>query len=138
MMTQFYKPKAILLLLALFLTVVGRPQSNQYLHFDRVDDWVKVENGESYVTNSTQGVTMAGWFFSDDLSYGQGMMGFRGGSTEFYMIQIGDGKLECRYISSTGFHEYVGPAMRPNLVEEKSTCEKIGVKIKPAEMMNNF
>lgn len=110
MMTHFYKPKAILLLLALLLTVAGRPQSNQYLHFDRVDDWVKVENGESYVLNSTQGVTMAGWFFSDDLSYGQGMMGFRGGSTEFYMIQIGDGKLECRYISSTGFHEYVGPA----------------------------
>jgi len=71
---------------------------------------VKVDNGESYITNSTQGISMTGWFYSDDLSYGQGMMGFRGGATEFYLIQIGDGKLESRYISSTGFHEYVAPA----------------------------
>ncbi len=85
-------------------------QTNQYLHFDRVDDWVSVANGETYVLNSTQGLSIAGWFFSDDLSYGQGMMGFRGGDTEFYLIQIGDGKLECRYISSTGFYEVVGPA----------------------------
>ncbi len=84
-------------------------QSNQYLHFDRVDDYVIIENGASYITNSTQGISMCGWFYSDDLSYGQGMMGFRGGATEFYLIQIGDGKLECRYKSSTGFYEYVGP-----------------------------
>ena len=89
---------------------LANAQSNQYLHFDRVDDYVKVDNGESYITNSTQGISMTGWFYSDDLSYGQGMMGFRGGATEFYLIQIGDGKLESRYISSTGFHEYVAPA----------------------------
>lgn len=96
----------------LFFAFLGylKSQSNQYLHFDRVDDWVKVPNGASYVLNSTQGLSMAGWFYSDDLSYGQGMMGFRGGSTEFYLIQIGDGKLESRYISSTGFYEVVGPA----------------------------
>ncbi len=106
----FYKFQFLLVVLLFSLNLPVSSQSNQYLHFDRVDDWVSVPNGESYVLNSTAGVSIAGWFFSDDLSYGQGMMGFRGGSTEFYMIQIGDGKLECRYISSTGFHEYVGPA----------------------------
>lgn len=105
-----YSFRFFMVAVMLCLSVQLMSQSNQYLHFDRVDDWVSTPNGESYVLNSTQGVSMAGWFFSDDLSYGQGMMGFRGGSTEFYMIQIGDGKLECRYISSTGFHEYVGPA----------------------------
>lgn len=105
-----YSFRFFMVAVMLCLSVQLMSQSNQYLHFDRVDDWVSTPNGESYVLNSTQGVSMAGWFFSDDLSYGQGMMGFRGGATEFYMIQIGDGKLECRYISSTGFHEYVGPA----------------------------
>lgn len=107
---MIYKFRFLMVVVMVTLTFSVSSQSNQYLHFDRVDDWVSVANGESYVTNSTQGVSMAGWFFSDDLSYGQGMMGFRGGSTEFYLIQIGDGKLECRYISSAGFHEYVGPA----------------------------
>lgn len=105
-----YSFRFFMVAVMLCLSVQLMSQSNQYLHFDRVDDWVSTPNGESYILNSTQGVSMAGWFFSDDLSYGQGMMGFRGGATEFYMIQIGDGKLECRYISSTGFHEYVGPA----------------------------
>lgn len=101
----------LILLPAFFaLAITAFSQSNQYLHFDRIDDYVIVNNGASYITNSTQGITMAGWFYSDDLSYGQGMMGFRGGATEFYLIQIGDGKLESRYKSSTGFYEYVAPA----------------------------
>jgi len=109
MKNNLYLRHNLLMLCLLAGTLVLRAQSNQYLHFDRVDDYVIVENGASYITNSTQGISMAGWFYSDDLSYGQGMMGFRGGATEFYLIQIGDGKLECRYKSSTGFYEYVGP-----------------------------
>ena len=46
--------------------------------------------------------------------------------------------IEYQNISAILRSDYVGPAMRPNLVEEKSTCEKIGVKMKPAEMINNF
>jgi len=39
-------------------------------------------------------------------------MGFRSGSGdgEFYMIQLNSGVMECRLKSTTGLHEYVGPA----------------------------
>ncbi|MBK7212912.1 MAG: T9SS type A sorting domain-containing protein [Bacteroidales bacterium] len=103
--------RAFTLMVFLALSSLSFAQSNQYLDFDGIDDHVVVENGESYITNSTQGITMMGWFNSNDLMYGQGMMGFRGGTTEFYLIQIGSGKLECRYKSSTGsLYEYVAPA----------------------------
>lgn len=99
--------------LAMLLILAGSlcsAQSNQYLDFDGVDDFVLLENGASYITNSTQGISMAGWFYTNALVYGQGMMGFRGGATEFYMIQLSSGKIECRYKSSTGsLYEYVAP-----------------------------
>lgn len=86
-------------------------QSNQYLHFDRVDDYVEVPNGSGYVASSP-GITMAGWFYHDELGYGQGMMSIRGGGTgtgEMYLIQLNNGTLECRLVTSTGLHEYVAP-----------------------------
>jgi Concanavalin A-like lectin/glucanases superfamily/Peptide-N-glycosidase F, C terminal/Secretion system C-terminal sorting domain len=86
-------------------------QSNQYLHFDKVDDFVSIPNASQYVANSNA-VTIAGWFYCDELSYGQGMMGFRNGGTgngEMYMIQLADGKLENRYITTAAFSEYVSP-----------------------------
>ncbi|HOW30373.1 MAG TPA: LamG domain-containing protein, partial [Bacteroidales bacterium] len=100
----------ILALLLVFAGSLCQAQSNQYLDFDGVDDYVILENGAQYITNSTQGITMAGWFYTNALVYGQGMMGFRGGATEFYMIQLASGKIECRYKSSTGsLYEYVAP-----------------------------
>ncbi len=87
-------------------------QSQQYLHFDRIDDFVEIPNASQYIANA-EGVTLTGWFYCDALNYGQGMFGFRNGGDgdgEMYMIQLNDGVLENRYITSTAFSEYVSPA----------------------------
>ena len=103
--------RTLLFILLILTARMAEAQTNQYLDFDGIDDYVVTPNGESYITNSTQGITMAGWFYTNALVYGQGMMGFRGGATEFYVIQLSDGKLECRYKSSTGtLYEYAAPA----------------------------
>ncbi len=86
-------------------------QSNQYLHFDKVDDFVVLNNASQYFTGTNQ-LTIAGWFYCDQLAYGQGYMGFRSGTgtSEFYLIQLNNGVLECRLKTTTGLHEYVSPA----------------------------
>ncbi|MBN1197756.1 MAG: LamG domain-containing protein, partial [Bacteroidales bacterium] len=85
-------------------------QSNQYLHFDRVDDYCILNQGGQYISGSNT-LSMTGWFYCDELAYGQGYMGFRQGSGngEFYLIQLNDGKMECRLKTTTGLHEYVTP-----------------------------
>ncbi|MEL6651698.1 MAG: LamG-like jellyroll fold domain-containing protein, partial [Bacteroidota bacterium] len=100
-----------LLLLFCFLGGLAslQGQANQYLHFDRNDDYVRLDNGSQFITN-TSTISMAGWFYTDQLAYGQGMMGFRGSGNGFYLIQLSDGVLECRLETNTGLHEYVGPA----------------------------
>jgi hypothetical protein len=97
---------------ALFFLQTGQSQSNQYLHFDGVDDFAILNNAAQYVEGAS-GVSMTGWFYTDALVYGQGMIGLRGpgaGEGEMYVIQLNNGTLECRFISSGGFHEFVGPA----------------------------
>ena len=86
-------------------------QSNQYLHFDKVDDFVQLPNGSQYVSGSNQ-LSMTGWFYCDALAYGQGYMGFRAGSgtAEFYLIQLNTGVMECRLVTTAGFFEYVAPS----------------------------
>ncbi|MEM1320812.1 MAG: LamG-like jellyroll fold domain-containing protein [Bacteroidota bacterium] len=103
-------PLTRLLLLALGLCTftASWAQSDQYLHFDRSNDYIQLDNGSQYIDDATE-VSMTGWFYTDELVYGQGMMGFRG-SNGFYLIQLDNGTLECRYHNSTGFYEYVGPA----------------------------
>jgi hypothetical protein len=96
----------------LFFLQTGHSQSNQYLHFDGVDDFAILNNAAQYVEGAS-GVSMTGWFYTDALVYGQGMIGLRGpgaGEGEMYVIQLNNGTLECRFISSGGFHEFVGPA----------------------------
>ncbi|MAZ71525.1 MAG: hypothetical protein CMC70_00095 [Flavobacteriaceae bacterium] len=86
-------------------------QTNQYLHFDGIDDYTELPNAAQYVNNSNT-VTMAGWFYTDALTYGQGMMGIRGGGTgagEMYLIQLANGTVECRVITDTGLHQFVAP-----------------------------
>lgn len=85
-------------------------QTNQYLHFDRVDDYVALQDAGQYIDQAGE-LTMAGWFYTDELAYGQGYMGFRSGSGdgEFYLIQLNNGVMECRFVSTDGFHEYVSP-----------------------------
>lgn len=87
-----------------------KAQSNQYLHFDRVDDYVILNNASQYFSGGSQ-ISITGWFFCDELAYGQGYMGFRVGSgnAEFYLIQLNNGALECRLKTTTGLHEYAAP-----------------------------
>lgn len=87
-----------------------KAQSNQYLHYDCANlDYVVLENASQYIAN-TPGFTIAGWFYDDQLSYGQGIMGFRG-TQGFYMIELADGRMECRFQNSAGtLFEYVAPA----------------------------
>ena len=98
----------ILLMLQPFLMF---SQSNQYLHFDMVDDFVQLPNGSQYVSGTNQ-LSLTGWFYCDALAYGQGYMGFRAGSgtAEFYLIQLNSGVMECRLVTTAGFFEYVAPA----------------------------
>ncbi|MCB9256894.1 MAG: T9SS type A sorting domain-containing protein [Chitinophagales bacterium] len=90
----------------LFSLVLGfaYSQSNQNLHFDGIDDYVMHENAASYINNSNT-ISMTGWFYSDILRYGSGMMGIRGlgtGSGNFYVLQLANGKLECRLTTTNG------------------------------------
>lgn len=85
-------------------------QSNQYLHFDKVDDFVQHPTGSQFIQNATA-FSMTGWFYTDALAYGQGMMGFRGTGGGFYLIQLDNGKLESRFVNSANvLFEVVGPA----------------------------
>lgn len=107
--------KNLLYFIALLLSLNGATglmaQSNQYLHFDRVDDFVVLDNASQYVSGTNK-LTIAGWFYCDQLAYGQGYMGFRSGTgtAEMYLIQLNNGVLECRVKTTTGLHEYVSPA----------------------------
>jgi hypothetical protein len=108
-MKKIYIYSFMILVLLLVAASGLKAQSNQYLDFDMVDDHVLLENGSQYLANSP-GMTIAGWFYDNQLAYGQGLMGFRG-SQGFYMIQLADGKIECRFINSANvLFEYVAPA----------------------------
>ncbi|NND94927.1 MAG: T9SS type A sorting domain-containing protein [Flavobacteriales bacterium] len=107
---HFLSSLLAIILCTLFTQI--RSQSNQYLHFDGVNDYAVTPEAAQYVAGA-DGVSMTGWFYTDQLVYGQGFLGIRDGGDgdgEMYMIQLSNGVMECRYISSNGFHEFVGPA----------------------------
>jgi len=98
-----------LILLITLLYFTGYTQSNQYLHLDGKDDSVILKDASQYLSGA-EGFTMAGWFYTDELRYGQGMLDFRGASEdEFYVIQLGNGVLECRWIPGGDFYEIKTP-----------------------------
>ncbi|MCB0807285.1 MAG: T9SS type A sorting domain-containing protein, partial [Bacteroidales bacterium] len=108
-MKHHYFNFQLLLPLLLFLQpLITRSQSSQYLHFDKVDDFVILEGASQYIANQS-GITIAGWFYCDELAYGQGMMGFRTSGNGFYMIQLNNGQVECRLETGNGLFEYVSP-----------------------------
>src|SRR5215510_13701987 len=76
-----------------------KAQTNQYLDFDGVDDYVSVTNGSAAIAGSNA-ISLTGWFYDNALSYGQGMMGFRATAAGFYMIQLNNGSIECRFNNS--------------------------------------
>jgi len=76
-----------------------------------VDDFVQLVDGSQYFSGTSE-LSITGWFYCDALAYGQGYMGFRAGSgnAEFYLIQLNNGVMECRLVTTAGFHEFVAPA----------------------------
>lgn len=87
-------------------------QTNQYLQFDGVDDYTEFPEASQYLTGLNT-ISMTGWFKTDALTYGQGMMSIRGGGTgdgEMYLIQLNNGVIECRVKTNAGLHEVVAPA----------------------------
>ena len=108
-MTKLYT-KLLFVFSGLLCLNIGHSQSSQYLHFDKVDDFIEVPNASQYIAGSSE-ITMAGWFYCDELAYGQGMMSFRNGGTgdgEMYLIQLNNGTLECRLIINGTTYEVVG------------------------------
>lgn len=94
-----------------------KSQTNQYLDFDGVNDWVSAPNASQLIANSTA-MSMTGWFFCNSLGYGHGMMGFRTGNQSFYMIELNTGSIECRFINTANVTaEVVAPnyTVIPNL-----------------------
>jgi len=111
-MKTYYNYFGILIMLVFLMQPAFlQGQSNQYLHFDMEDDFVILDGAGQYV-DGTSALSITGWFYCDQLSYGQGYMGFRSGSGdgEFYLIQLNNGVMECRLKSTTGLHEYAAPA----------------------------
>jgi len=110
-MKNLYREISLLVVLAFLLPIFSMAQSNQYLHFDREDDFAVLSEAGQYISIGGA-LSLTGWFFCDELAYGQGYMGFRSGSGdgESYLIQLGEGKMECRLITDAGFHEFQAPA----------------------------
>ncbi len=89
------------ILIIQFSATALKAQSNQYLDFDGVDDFVTVPNASSLIAGSTS-FSMTGWFWDNALTYGQGMMGFRNTNAGFYMIELNNGQIEARMQNSAG------------------------------------
>ncbi|MFM2135520.1 MAG: hypothetical protein RL021_920 [Bacteroidota bacterium] len=101
-MKKFYPTfRFILFFWAIAVPALLTAQSNQYLDFDGVDDFVSVPNGSGAIAGSNQ-MTIAGWFYDNQLSYGQGLMGYRATAGGFYLIQLNNGVIECRMQNSAG------------------------------------
>ncbi len=97
------------LIFAFFTLTTAQAQSDQYLHFDRVDDFVELQDASALIANAPA-FSMTGWFYTDQYAYGQGMMGIRGTNAGFYMIQLDNGKIECRFANAAGtLYEFVAP-----------------------------
>jgi hypothetical protein len=95
----FLRFNLIVLVLTLLSFTTLKSQTNQYLNFDGVNDWVSTPNASSLVTGSTA-MSITGWFFDNNLNYGQGMIGLRTGTESFYLISLNNGQIEARFINS--------------------------------------
>lgn len=101
-MKQLLSKFNLVLSILIILTISSlKAQSNQYLDFDGVDDYVSVTNGSQQIANASA-MSITGWFYVNQLGYGHGMMGFRATAGEFYMLELNTGSIECRFKNSTG------------------------------------
>ena len=90
------------LVLILIFSFQVSSQNFQHLVFDGIDDHIRYDNASALLGDE---FSMTGWFYTDALGYGQGMMGLRddaGGDGGFYMIQLNNGEIECRMQTNSG------------------------------------
>ncbi|MCX6232593.1 MAG: peptide-N-glycosidase F-related protein [Bacteroidetes bacterium] len=117
-MKNIYLKFSLLFLIFSFISINNaNSQSNQYLNFDGLDDYVNVPNASTLVSG-TSSMSITGWFFLSQLGYGHGMMGFRGSGATFYLIELGTGQIECRYVNASNtLFQVTAPAntLIPNL-----------------------
>ncbi|MEO8148300.1 MAG: LamG-like jellyroll fold domain-containing protein, partial [Bacteroidia bacterium] len=108
-MKQFTLKLSLVFSILIALTFnLSKAQSNQYLDFDGVDDYVSVANGSQLIAGSSS-ITITGWFYDNMLSYGKGMIGYRATAGEFYLLELNTGAVECRFKNSAGTTYDVAP-----------------------------
>ena len=100
-MKQFFSKFSWVVMLFALTSNMLNAQSNQYLDFDGVDDFVTSNNASALIAGSSA-ISITGWFYDNALGYGQGMMGFRNTNAGFYLIQLNTGIVECRFQNSAG------------------------------------
>ncbi len=122
----FFKFSLVFLILSLFAFNQARSQSNQYLEFGGynstatppVGNYVSTPNASTLIAGGNA-VSMTGWFYTNALGYGQGLMGFRSSGVTFYLVSVGDGsKIEDRITNAAGtLYEPVCPTgtLIPNM-----------------------
>ncbi|MCF8370925.1 MAG: T9SS type A sorting domain-containing protein [Bacteroidales bacterium] len=93
--------KVLFAIFFLFILMPGLfAQSNQYMHFDGVDDHAYLADGSQYMLNSTT-LSLTGWFKADQLGYAKGLMGCRGTGGSFHVAQQTNGVIKARFDNST-------------------------------------
>ncbi len=105
-----HKLYLLVLMISICISNKVQSQSNQYLDFDGVNDYVNVPAATSLIAGSSA-ISMTGWFFNTTMGYGQGMMGIRGTNGAFYLIELGSGTIECRFVNAANtLYQVVAPA----------------------------
>lgn len=108
-MKQLLQKLSLALMLVAISAITLRAQTNQYLDFDGVDDYVEIPGASATIAGSSA-MTITGWFYNFGLSYGKGMMGFRSTGGGFYLIELNNGVIECRFQNSANtLYQYVTP-----------------------------
>ena len=80
---------------------------NYSLDFDGSSDYVEITDGSAVIVNTEQ-MTLSGWVYprgpnADSYTQFDGFFGFRNNEdADFYLIQLGDYKVECRLKVSDG------------------------------------
>ena len=80
---------------------------NYSLDFDGSSDYVEITDGSTVIANTEQ-MTLSGWVYprgpnADSYTQFDGFFGFRNNEdADFYLIQLGDYKVECRLRVSDG------------------------------------
>ena len=80
---------------------------NYSLDFDGSSDYVEITDGSAVIANTEQ-MTLSGWVYprgpnADSYTQFDGFFGFRNNEdADFYLIQLGDYKVECRLKVSDG------------------------------------